>query len=60
MLAKENKPILETYKNKPELLPMKKTLTNKKDENLKTCWLKTKAQNANLKNAAAKKLNLLF
>ena len=35
MLAKENKPILETYKNKPELLPMKKTLTNEKAENLK-------------------------
>jgi len=35
MLAKENKPILETYKNKPELLLMKKMLTNEKAENLK-------------------------
>jgi hypothetical protein len=37
MLAKENKPILETYKNKPELLPTKKTPPKEKAENLKAC-----------------------
>jgi hypothetical protein len=31
--AKKNKPILETCKNKPEFLLMKKTLTNEKAEN---------------------------
>jgi hypothetical protein len=40
---------LETYKNKPELLPTKKTPPKEKAENLKACWLKTKTQNANLK-----------
>ena len=44
MLAKENKPILEAYKIKPELLPKKKMLTNEKAKNLKTCLLKTKTR----------------
>jgi hypothetical protein len=40
---------------------MKKTLTNEKAENLKTCLLKAKTQKCKLeKNAAAKKLNLNF
>jgi len=47
---------LETYKNEPELLPTKKTKPKEKAENLKTCLLKTKPQNAKLeKNATAKK-----
>jgi hypothetical protein len=49
MLAKGNKPILETCKNKSELLPTKKALPKEKAGNLKTCLLKTKTQNADLK-----------
>ena len=35
MLAKENQPISETCKNKPEFLLTKKMLTNEKAKNLK-------------------------
>jgi hypothetical protein len=59
MLAKESKPIWETCKNEPEFLPTKKTPPKEKAENLKTCLLKTRL-NHDLKNAAAKKVNLLF
>jgi hypothetical protein len=51
---------LETWQIEPETMPTKKTPPKEKVENLKTCWLKTKTQNANLKNATAKKLNLNF
>ncbi|MBE7436029.1 MAG: hypothetical protein HS100_19085 [Anaerolineales bacterium] len=37
---RKDKPILETYKNEPELLPTKKTKPKEKAENLKTCLLK--------------------
>jgi len=39
-LLKENQPILETCKNKPELLLIKKTSPNEKAENLKNAAAK--------------------
>jgi len=55
------KPILATRPNKPETLLTKENLLNEKAKNLKTCLLKTKIQNMNLKkNATAKKLILNF
>jgi len=53
------KPILATRQNEPETLLMKRKPIEQKAENLKTCLLKTRL-NSNLKNATAKKLNLLF
>jgi hypothetical protein len=57
---KKDKPILETYKNEPELLPTKKTKPKEKTENLKICLLKTRLKTLFEEMPPLKKMNLNF